>query len=189
MRLSLMISAFSATLATLGTATAQTPPPPMAATMPMAPQPEAAKPLVAPILGTGGKAIGKAEITPAPTGALIQLSFEKGALPPGWHGVHLHEKPDCSDAGFKAAGGHIGHGQGGELHGLLGPKPETGDLPNLFAPKAQAFSAQLFVSAAPLSTLMAAGGFALVVHANIDDQVSQPIGNAGARIACAAFKA
>ena len=31
-------------------------------------------------------------------------------------------------------------------------------------------------------------GFAFVMHENPDDMVSQPIGGAGARIACAAFK-
>jgi Cu-Zn family superoxide dismutase len=33
-----------------------------------------------------------------------------------------------------------------------------------------------------------ADGSALIVHANQDDHVSQPIGGAGARIACAVIK-
>ena len=31
-------------------------------------------------------------------------------------------------------------------------------------------------------------GSALVIHANEDDHMSQPIGNAGARVACAVIK-
>ncbi|HBS33699.1 MAG TPA: superoxide dismutase family protein, partial [Parvularcula sp.] len=31
-------------------------------------------------------------------------------------------------------------------------------------------------------------GFAIIIHANPDDHVTQPIGGAGDRVACAAFK-
>lgn len=142
-----------------------------------------------------GGEIGRAHFTAAPYGVLIRLEFSSGALPPGWHGVHLHEVGDCSDAGmgFHASRAHVGHDDAVQ-HGLMNPAgPEPGDLPNLFAPETGAFGAELF---SPWSTLgplanqgraplLDADGSALIIHAGADDHLSQPIGGAGARIACA----
>jgi Cu-Zn family superoxide dismutase len=86
-------------------------------------------------------------------------------------------------------------------HGLLNPRgPEPGDLPNIYAPPAGAHAAEVM---APLTTLgpstprgayrperhslLDSDGAALLIHAGPDDQLSQPIGGAGARIACAAL--
>ena len=63
-------------------------------------------------------------------------SFQSARLPPGWHGLHLHDRGDCSDfaAGFQASGGHLGMNRRIQ-HGLLNRRgPEAGDLPNIFAP-------------------------------------------------------
>ena len=77
-----------------------------------------------------GATIGKVTLTAAPKGVLMRL--ETKGLTPGWHGLHLHEKADCSKADFTSAGGHT-HGGGDRVHGLLNPKAnETGDLPNLY---------------------------------------------------------
>lgn len=155
------------------------------------------------IVAQDGRAIGQATFTNAPAGVLIRLEFSERALPPGWHGLHLHARGDCSDfaAGFQAAGGHLGMGERVE-HGLLNPDgPEAGDLPNLFAPPAGPFGAEFFSPSTVLGAervpatarnvareaLLDADGTALMIHANPDDQLSQPIGGAGARIACAAL--
>lgn len=155
------------------------------------------------IVGADGRAAGQATFTGGPNGVLIQLEFSDRALPPGWHGLHLHDRGDCSDfaAGFQASGGHLGMGRRIE-HGLMNPEgPEAGDLPNIFAPPSGPFAAEVF---APYVTFGSArvpananirerlpllddDGAALLIHAARDDQVSQPIGNAGARIACAAI--
>ncbi|MBY0565022.1 MAG: superoxide dismutase family protein [Hyphomonadaceae bacterium] len=155
------------------------------------------------IVGASGQAIGQATFTQAPQGVLIRLEFTAGALPAGWHGAHLHQVGNCSDfaAGFAAAGPHIGvHAD--TRHGLLEPAgPEAGDLPNLYATASGTFGAEFI---APRVTLGAAStprdfgqlaklplldtdGSALVIHAAPDDHMSQPIGGAGARIACAAL--
>lgn len=150
------------------------------------------------IVGANGAAVGQATFAEAPTGVLIKLEFSDHALAPGWHGVHAHSVGDCSDvaAGFHASGGHVGVG-GRVQHGLMNPAgPEAGDLPNIFAPPAGAFSAEFFSDRLTLGAtrignrqpLLDADGAALVVHANPDDQTSQPIGGAGPRIACAALK-
>ncbi|GIK50631.1 MAG: superoxide dismutase family protein [Hyphomonadaceae bacterium] len=155
------------------------------------------------IVGAEGGAIGQAHFTAAPRGTLIRLEFQQDALPSGWHGLHLHARGDCSDfaAGFQASGGHLGMGER-VSHGLLHPRgPEAGDLPNLYAPAGAAFAAEFFSPYAVLApqrvpgtaqtpareALLDADGAALVIHAGPDDQTSQPIGGAGARIACAAL--
>lgn len=154
------------------------------------------------IVGADGGPIGQATFRDGPNGVLIQLEFSAGGLPTGWHGLHLHQRGDCSDFanGFQASGGHVGMGERVQ-HGLLNPRgPEAGDLPNIFAPASGVFAAEVF---APLVTLgpripgtanraerlslLDEDGSALLIHAGPDDQISQPIGGAGARIACAAI--
>jgi superoxide dismutase, Cu-Zn family len=155
-----------------------------------------AKPLTAPI--SDGDAVGTATLTEAPDGVLIRIELEAGALTPGWHGVHLHEKADCSDAAYKTAGAHVGHGTG-KQHGLLNPAgPEFGDLPNLYAPAKAGgmFGAEMFSTLVTLSPtemggrapLLDADGSALIIHARPDDHLTQPIGGAGDRVACAAIQ-
>lgn len=148
------------------------------------------------IVDRQGAAIGQAQFTEAPAGVLIRLEFSAGALEQGWHGLHLHARGDCSDfaAGFQASGGHLGMREG-VAHGLLNPQgPEAGDLPNLFAGPAQ-FGAEVFspyvtLHSAPVSgraPLLDGDGAALLIHAGPDDHMTQPIGGAGARVACAAL--
>ncbi|MGH6949625.1 MAG: superoxide dismutase family protein [Vitreimonas sp.] len=149
------------------------------------------------IVGADGRAAGQATFMEGPQGVLIRLEFSAGALPPGWHGAHLHERGDCSDFanGFTAAGAHIGSG-GGTQHGLMhGSGPEAGDLPNLFASPGGAFGAEFFSPHVTLNhtavrtrqPLLDNDGSALIIHAAPDDQATQPIGGAGARLACAAL--
>jgi superoxide dismutase, Cu-Zn family len=149
------------------------------------------------IVGPDGRALGQANFTEAPSGVMIRLEFSAGALPPGWHGLHVHGAGICSDfaAGFQASGAHFGHNNRVQ-HGLMNPAgPESGDLPNLFAPPAGPFGAEFFSPRLTLAAeavrgrmpLLDADGAALIIHANADDQITQPIGGAGARIACAAL--
>jgi superoxide dismutase, Cu-Zn family len=156
-----------------------------------------APPRTAWIVAQDGRPIGQAAFTEAPNGVLIRLEFSEHALPAGWHGVHMHQIGDCSDfaAGFQASGVHEGH-VAGVSHGLMNPAgPEAGDLPNLFAPPAGAFGAEFYSTRLTLASfpkgdrmpLLDGNGSALIVHAGPDDHTSQPIGGAGARLACAAL--
>jgi Cu-Zn family superoxide dismutase len=108
--------------------------------------------------------------------------------------MHFHEKGDCSDAKFANAGGHVHRGDK-VVHGLLNAKAnDAGDLPNVFVGADGALTVELYSTLSSLdgakhhATLADADGFAVVIHAAADDYASQPIGGAGARIACAAFK-
>lgn len=152
----------------------------------------AAGALNAPALDNQGVEIGQVTLTPAKTGTLIRVSLKPGALTPGWHGMHLHAVGDCGDiSAFKNAKAHVTHGMG--MHGLLNAEgPEDGDLPNLHAAADGSVEAEVFTQTVGLtegaSKLLDQDGSALVIHAAEDDQMSQPIGNSGARLVCAVLK-
>ena len=140
--------------------------------------------------GSGGSA-GVATLTEAPNGVLLRIEVQ--GLTPGWHGVHFHEKADCSKSDFTSAGGHV-HGKPTMVHGLLNPEAnEAGDLPNLYVNAqgegmAEMFSSYVsFAGAASREALRDKDGSALVIHASPDDHKTQPIGGAGTRIACGAI--
>ncbi len=113
----------------------------------------------------------------------IHLRIE-GLTPNGRHGLHIHEKGDCRAPDASSAGGHFN--PHGSLHG--GPESEVrhaGDLGNIRADANGAVEKEFEVSGLSLGT----GddsiiGRAVIVHAQADDLVSQPSGNAGPRIAC-----
>ena len=144
------------------------------------------------LTGANGAARGTVTVTPGPKGVLVRI--EAKGLPAGWHGVHFHEKGDCSDPKFTTAGAHV-HAMTPAVHGLLNPAAsDAGDLPNIFVGADGSATVELYstlVTAggdASHPALLDADGAALVIHANADDYTSQPIGGAGDRIACAVLK-
>lgn len=154
------------------------------------------------IVGPQGGALGQATFTESTNGVLIHLEFGEHGLPPGWHGLHFHQRADCTDAaaGFQASGSHVGMDDRHRLqHGLMNPQgPEAGDLPNIFATPVGIFGAEVFAPHVTLGAqetsdhrkpLLDADGSALIVHAGPDDYHTQPIGGAGPRIGCAALTA
>jgi Cu-Zn family superoxide dismutase len=137
---------------------------------------------------SAGASVGSATLTEAPNGVLAHI--EVNGLPPGWHGLHFHETGDCSKSDFTSAGAHV-HAMTSKVHGLLNPDlNEAGDLPNLYVAKDGTGAVELFSTFVSLNgagarpALADKDGSALVIHANADDYKTQPIGNAGARIAC-----
>ena len=79
-------------------------------------------------------------------------------------------------------------------HGLLNPEgPDDGDLPNLYVAEDGTAEAEIYSTRVTLSgaeeraMLLDEDGAAIVVHEGSDDHMSQPIGGAGARVACAAI--
>ncbi|KAJ3099633.1 hypothetical protein HDU96_010608, partial [Phlyctochytrium bullatum] len=109
-----------------------------------------------------------------------------GLKPKAKHAFHVHEFGDISDPAGLAAGLH--HNPLGKPHGcpaLNGTTTHAGDFGTLEADDQGRIFATLTPSASnilpdsPLSYL----GRAVIVHAQPDDCVSQPVGNAGVRIA------
>lgn len=136
-----------------------------------------------------GASVGSASLRAGPHGVLLRI--EVSGLAPGWHALHFHETGDCSKSDFTSAGAHV-HGQASKVHGLLNPDfNEAGDLPNLHVGADGTGAAEVYSSLVTLApdgagaaALADKDGSALVIHANPDDYLSQPIGGAGARIAC-----
>lgn len=146
------------------------------------------------IIGSGNRTIGSVILTQAPRGVLLRV--EVSGMSEGWHGMHIHSVATCDDTGFKASGGHVHlNGATAPVHGLLNEnQTELGDLPNIYAGPdgkavAEVFAANVSLGEAPgRLNLLDADGSALIIHASHDDHFSQPIGGAGARVACAAIK-
>lgn len=142
------------------------------------------------LLGNDGKEIGKVTLRGGSGPTVLRVAVAVGKLTPGWHGIHLHAVGDCSDHDkFQASKGHVNHG--GRKHGLLNAEgPDAGDLANVFAAADGSVNAEVS-SPTPLAGangLRDADGAALVLHAGEDDHATQPIGGAGARVACAVVK-
>lgn len=127
-----------------------------------------------------------------PLGLLFRV--EGRGWTPGWHGVHLHAVGKCEGPGFTSAGAHVNHTDHARPHGLLNTNggPDLGDLQNVFAHADGTANAEVYISGADLvgpgEDLMDGDGLSFLVHANPDDHVSQPIGGAGARVACGVFQ-
>lgn len=144
-----------------------------------------------PIVGAKGQDIGKVTIRSGENATLVRIVIGAGGLSPGWHGIHFHQVGDCSDSGkFQMSKGHVNPDNA--KHGLLNPDgPDMGDLPNIYANADGSVNAEASSESILLSgedALRDKDGSALVIHANEDDHTSQPIGNAGDRVACAVIK-
>ena len=144
------------------------------------------------LVGTGGAARGTITVTAAPKGVILRV--EATGLSPGWHGMHFHEKGDCSDAKFASAGAHV-HSATPVTHGFLNANAnDAGDLPNIHVGADGSATAEFYSTLVSMTgeggrpALMDADGAALVIHANPDDYTTQPIGGAGDRVACGVIK-
>jgi Cu-Zn family superoxide dismutase len=136
-----------------------------------------------------GSAVGSVTLRPITEG--IQIHVRVAGLPPGEHGIHLHAVALCEAPGFQSAGGHLN--PGGKQHGHLNPQgAHLGDLGNLTVGADGRGDKSLDVvgaeALAGLPSFLGANGVALVIHADKDDERTDPSGNSGARIACAAIK-
>ena len=140
--------------------------------------------------GGDGKPKGTGQLTAAPKGVLLRLSLT--GLTPGWHAIHFHSVADCSDPKLQKSGAHVMPMGVKTPHGLLNPAgPDAGDLPNVWAADDGTVHAEVFSPFVSLkgggstTALEDADGSALIVHASPDDGLTQPIGGAGDRVACA----
>jgi superoxide dismutase, Cu-Zn family len=145
------------------------------------------------IFDVNGAAVGTAQLSQDSNG-LVSVEIASLALPAGTHGIHFHAVGKCEggSTAFSTAGAH--YNPLGKEHGLENPKgPHAGDAPNIVTPaggvgKVSFTTGRVSLTPGALS-LFDADGSSIVVHANADDQISQPSGNSGARIACGVVRA
>ena len=138
------------------------------------------------LLNTSGYKIGEANFAERKDGG-VDMALQAWDLPPGIYGMHIHDSGFCDSPEFQTAGGHFN--PFGRKHGLKNPQgPHAGDLPNLVVPASGKVSLAVTLREVTLRegahSLLRAQGTSLVLHANPDDQVTDPAGNSGARIAC-----
>lgn len=135
---------------------------------------------------SSGAPIGTAQLWQDGSG-VVNVQVASISLPAGTHGIHFHDAGKCEGPGFTTAGGH--YNPMGMEHGLQNPRgPHAGDNQNIVIPPSGvgniSFSTDRVSLTPGTRSLLDADGSALVVHAGADDQVTNPSGNSGARIAC-----
>jgi len=141
---------------------------------------------------TAGTAVGV--VTVRERDQRIQIRVQVRRLSRGLHGMHLHEVGLCQVPGFESAGGHLNPG-GTLRHGRKNPQgAHLGDLGNITVGGDGRGDKTVEVGGgearAGMKTFLGLGregGLALVVHAGRDDELTDPAGNSGARLACAAL--
>jgi Cu-Zn family superoxide dismutase len=137
------------------------------------------------LVNAQGQKVGEATLTETAGGVKIDLTVEN--LPPGPHAFHVHAKGVCTGPDFVSAGGHFN--PFGKHHGLKNPQgPHAGDLPNLTVGPDGKGRATVVDTLVTLkeggNSLFQPDGTSLVIHEKADDDLTDPAGNAGARIAC-----
>jgi len=125
-----------------------------------------------------------------PMGDGVHLTGEVGGLRAGdVRGFHIHEKGDCSAADASSAGGHFNPTQ--QAHGRASQGPHhAGDSDNIVADGKGVARVNAHLRGVSLGGGAASdiAGRAIIVHAAADDYVTQPTGNAGARVACGVIR-
>ncbi|HHF7347804.1 TPA: superoxide dismutase family protein [Legionella feeleii] len=136
------------------------------------------------IYSTAGdkKEIGQVVFTDTELGLLIKPNLT--TLPPGLHGFHLHQHPDCGDTGMHA-GGHYDPQNTNSHQGPYG-KGHLGDLPVLYVMENGNANIPILAPRLKTSDLK---GLAVMLHAGGDNYSdTPPLGGGGARIACGIIK-
>lgn len=128
-----------------------------------------------------GKEVGRATVREVAGG--LRVTVDARFLPPGMHGAHLHTVGRCEGPDFASAGPHWD--PSGKKHGSMNPQgPHDGDLPNLTIGNDGRGTMGINLPGASFDALLDGDGAAMVIHADVDDMMTDPSGNSGGRIAC-----
>jgi superoxide dismutase, Cu-Zn family len=133
-----------------------------------------------------GKTVGTLTVAPHSNGG-VRFTGRLSDLPSGVHGFHIHEYGKCDPPDFKSAGAHFN--PSGRQHGEFNPQGKhEGDMGNVRvdaggSAEVSLMNERVTLGAGP-NSLLKPGGTSLVLHADADDQKTDPSGNSGDRIAC-----
>lgn len=123
-------------------------------------------------LRTGeGAEVGTAGFVETPEGVGISVEIT-GNVPPGTHGLHIHQKADLSRSDFESAGDHFN--PTGAEHGFDNPKgPHAGDLENITVAEDgtatyEYINDRITLSAGP-NSILDSDGSALILHEMTDN--------------------
>lgn len=132
-----------------------------------------------------GTVVGAATLNEVPGG--VKIDVQVSGLKPGEHGFHIHAVGKCEPRAFTSAGAHFN--PYGKKHGHKNPEgAHAGDLPNLTVGADGTGSLDVTAVGVTLTpgraSLLQPGGASLVIHADPDDEKTDPAGNSGARLVC-----
>jgi Cu-Zn family superoxide dismutase len=132
-----------------------------------------------------GKSIGTVSLRPTKDGVVLTINVK--GLPQGLHAVHFHSVGKCEGPAFTSAGPHFN--PFGKKHGLKNPVgPHAGDLPDLYVQKNGVGTYEVLTDTITFgsgeTSMFDADGTSLILHATADDNITDPAGNSGDRIAC-----
>ena len=132
-----------------------------------------------------GNTVGTASLRETKDRLLIIVNVR--GLPEGLHAVHIHAVGKCEGPAFTSAGGHFNPLN--KKHGLKNPDgPHAGDLPDMYVNKDgvgryEALRESMTLGSGQTS-IFDSDGSAIVIHSTADDNMTDPAGNSGDRIAC-----
>ena len=138
------------------------------------------------IYNSDGRQIGRAVFFETVEG--VRIIVEVVGIPSGNHGIHIHEFGVCERPGFESAGEHFNPTR--RQHGFKNKSgAHAGDIPNLkVEDESMAGRLEYVLTDVNLgsnkSSLLKEKGTSIVIHASYDDEISNPAGNSGSRIAC-----
>ena len=135
--------------------------------------------------------IGTISATDSAYGLVLTPSLH--GLPPGLHGFHIHQNPNCEakdkdgkSGAALAAGGHLDPEKSNK-HGEPWGDGHLGDLPPLYVDTAGNAKQPVL---APRLKVADLAGRSIMIHAGGDNHADHPapLGGGGARVACGLIK-
>jgi len=128
----------------------------------------------------GNKVFGTVRFTQMEGG--VRVVADVSGLKQGVHGFHIHEFGDITSADGMSTGGHLNpsHAKHGAPDAV---ERHEGDLGNLTADANGHATLDYVDTVITLNGPTSIIGHGVVVHADADDLKSQPVGNAGKRVA------